>query len=261
MSAVANAAKAETLATAPSDRRPVHPLAELFPPMIDEEYSALVADIKANGLLTPITLYEGKVLDGVHRQKACIEANAEPQYVDFDGDDALKFVISANVARRHLNSGQRAMVAAKLANMRPGARTDLEPRPNLVEVSLGDAAEAMKVSRASVESAKKVQKDGTPELQAEVESGNRSVSNAAKIAKLPKSEQKKVIARQRERPRSSSKSKSMAHAKPLNSMAWSDATPENRKQFIDAIGWASLWAAMSEGMREAARKQFVRSAA
>ncbi len=35
-------------------------------------------------------------------------------------------------------------------------------------------------------------------------------------------------------------------APPLNSLSWSDATPENQRKFIDAVGVVSLWEAMSE---------------
>jgi hypothetical protein len=36
---------------------------------------------------------------------------------EFDGDDPLAFVISKNLKRRHLSVDQRAVVAAKIANM------------------------------------------------------------------------------------------------------------------------------------------------
>jgi hypothetical protein len=43
-----------------------------------------------------------------------------PRYRDFTGEDGdtLRFVIAKNLSRRHLNESQRAMVAAKVANMR-----------------------------------------------------------------------------------------------------------------------------------------------
>jgi hypothetical protein len=35
-------------------------------------------------------------------------------------------------------------------------------------------------------------------------------------------------------------------AAPLNSFSWSDATPDSRRYFIDAIGVIALWEAMTE---------------
>ena len=40
-----------------------HPLSAAFPKMSDAAFAELRADIAANGLLAPITLYEDKVLD------------------------------------------------------------------------------------------------------------------------------------------------------------------------------------------------------
>ena len=69
----------------------------------------------------------------------------------FVGDDPLGFVVSVNLRRRHLDDSQRALVAAKLANMRQGERTDLEPRPKLSKVSQAEAAKKLNVSRTSVQ--------------------------------------------------------------------------------------------------------------
>ena len=47
-----------------------HPHASIFPEMNSAEFDLLVEDIRANGVRVPITLYEGKILDGRHRYKA-----------------------------------------------------------------------------------------------------------------------------------------------------------------------------------------------
>ena len=98
---------------------PYHPLAELFPLMEGAAFDELVADIKAHGLHNPITLYETNILDGRNRERACEEAGVEPFYDSYDGDDPLGFVVSQNVARRHLDDSQRAMIAARVENMPP----------------------------------------------------------------------------------------------------------------------------------------------
>ena len=50
-----------------------HPAAALFPllPIGGPEFGELVTDIDAHGLLQPIVLHEGQVLDGRNRYRAC----------------------------------------------------------------------------------------------------------------------------------------------------------------------------------------------
>ena len=98
----------------------IHPIANIFPRMSGEEFVSLKADIKERGLLEPIWLYEGKVLDGRHRYYACQEVGVAPAYREYEGDDPVGFVVSLNLRRRHLSESQRAMVAASLAKLPKG---------------------------------------------------------------------------------------------------------------------------------------------
>jgi hypothetical protein len=99
-------------ATKPT-KRPVHPIAELFPMMTDEELTDLAADIKANGLIHPIVVDKnGVLLDGRNRDKACQIAGVEPTTVVFEGDDPRAYIIGNNISRRHLTKGQQAMAMA-----------------------------------------------------------------------------------------------------------------------------------------------------
>jgi len=63
-------------------------------------------------------------------------------------------VVSWHLQLRHLSESQRAAIAAKLANMQSGRRTDIQPRANLHEVSIPEAASLLNVSERSVKSAK-----------------------------------------------------------------------------------------------------------
>ena len=92
----------------------VHPLAETVPGMRDEEFDALCSSVKAHGQRIPIVLFEGKILDGRHRYRACLRAGIEPKTVVFEGKDAEAFVLDAYLHRRHLTSMQKALVGARM---------------------------------------------------------------------------------------------------------------------------------------------------
>jgi ParB-like chromosome segregation protein Spo0J len=90
----------------------LHHLSGLFPPMSDAEFAALKADIEAHGQRVPIVIHEGAILDGAHRHRVCMEIGVEPMTAEFDGDDPVAFVLSANLHRRHLTPGQQAAIVA-----------------------------------------------------------------------------------------------------------------------------------------------------
>lgn len=169
-----------------------HPLADLFPLMQGREFDELVADIKAHGLREPITTLDGMILDGRNRWRACEAAGREPFFETFRGEDPLAWVVSLNLHRRHLDESQRAMVAAKLANLGEGRPAETA---SIEAVSQPRAAELLNVSRAAVQRAVKVKNEGAPELVQAVESGKVSVSAAADVAELPKEEQTEIVAR------------------------------------------------------------------
>lgn len=98
--------------------------------------------------------------------------------------EPVGFVVSLNLKRRHLSESQRAMVAAKLANMEQGRPPENRPIGLFTSeyppaVSQAEAADMLNVGHRSVKRAKQVVDDGTPELVAAVESGAASVSAAA----------------------------------------------------------------------------------
>jgi N6-adenosine-specific RNA methylase IME4 len=166
-----------------------HPLANVFPLIEGAEFDELVADIKANGLNQCIELYEGKILDGRNRYRACLAAGVEPLAVQYRGDDPVGYVISANLRRRHLDESQRAMVAAKLATLKLGDNQHSEGLP------IGRGSELLNVGERTVARAREVQEFGAPELVDAVERGAVSVSAAADIATQPIEEQRDIVAR------------------------------------------------------------------
>ena len=83
---------------------------KLLPKMSDEEFAELRASIQAEGQHYPIVANENlEVLDGHHRFKACTELGIEPDFEVRKFEDKLvekKFVIEANLRRRHLTKFQ-----------------------------------------------------------------------------------------------------------------------------------------------------------
>lgn len=136
----------------------IHPLAEIMPDLSQKDYQELLLDIQTNGLLDPITLFEGKVLDGRNRLRACQEAGVEPQFVEFTGSDPAAFVLSKNVTRRHFKPGQKAMVVVKmkelvtqlkaqakkrsLNNLKKGAKSPIPSRDGIGTDAAPDEEEA-----------------------------------------------------------------------------------------------------------------------
>lgn len=175
-----------------------HPVADIFPMLSDDELDELAEDIWMYGLKEPIWRHrDGRIIDGRNRWLACQKASVECRFNTYSGtdDDLVPFVISLNLKRRHLDESQRAMVAARIANMRQGARTDLA---QICARSQSQAAELLNVSRRAVQHADVVMDGGAPELVKAVEAGEASVSAAAVVAREPKERQREIVAKGRE---------------------------------------------------------------
>lgn len=168
-----------------------HPLADVFPLIEGAEFDALVADVAKQGLLEAIVTLDGDILDGRNRYRACVAAGVEPHFEVFEGADPVAFVVSKNVARRHLDESQRAIAAAKIAVLQRGDNQ----HASIEAPSQAKAATLLNVSRSGVQRAREVLTDGAPELVRAVEAGRVSVSAAADVATLPKVEQTEIVAK------------------------------------------------------------------
>ena len=135
-----------------------HKLAGIFPAMDRKQFQLLVASIREHGQQEPIVVYKGKILDGRNRAGACANLQIKPKTVEYTGKDPLAFVMAANLHRRHLTTSQRAMVAAKVANIKAttGKRSKTVAKNDGVsedipsQVSIEQAAEQLSVSKTSV---------------------------------------------------------------------------------------------------------------
>ena len=110
-----------------------HPAAECFPLMTDVELEALAADIGTNGCRVPVSICGDLLLDGRNRALACERVGVPVPWETLPAvgaRDASLVVTSLNLQRRHMAESQRALAAAKLANLgagRPAAAGTAEP--------------------------------------------------------------------------------------------------------------------------------------
>lgn len=178
-----------------------HPLAEIFPQFSDEEEKDLAASIAKHGQQHPIILYQGKILDGRHRYRACKAAGIKPRFEQYKGSDPLGFVVSANIDRRHLTIGQRAVIAARIADLKQGEAgvsamnqsANLRFGENAPKITHSDAADLLGVSERSVDVASSVLDHAPKSVVKAVESGEMSINAAANAVKAKQAEKKKVV--------------------------------------------------------------------
>ena len=172
----------------------VHQAADLFPMMLEAELRNLADDIKANGLNHPVVVYEGQVLDGRNRSRACEMAGVEvrtEEWVD-PGCGPVAYVVSQNIHRRHLTATQRAALAVDLlpeleaeAEARRIEKRSKDPRPQIFadeKESRQAAADLVQVNRQYVSDAKKIGAS-SPELLEQMRSGEISLRDAQREAK------------------------------------------------------------------------------
>jgi hypothetical protein len=95
-----------------------HECCSIFPLMEDEDLNRLAEDIREHGQRDPIKLYQGKIIDGRNRYRACEICGIMPQTKECGdaeiGPSPLAYIVSANLHRCHLSESQRAMIGAEL---------------------------------------------------------------------------------------------------------------------------------------------------
>lgn len=173
-----------------------HPLVAIFPEMDAAAFAEFVADIKANGVREPVTVYHNQIVDGRTRLLACQQLGIPcPQRV-YEGkeEDLLAFVLSKNLHRRQLDASQRAMVAAKIANMTHGGDRRSDQAATVAACSQAEAGKRVGVSERMVSDAVKVIAKAEPEVAKAVRDGKLPVSAAAKVAEHPSEVQRQATA-------------------------------------------------------------------
>lgn len=180
-----------------------HPIADVWPMMDEAKLHELADDIRKNGQLVPVWLYEGKILDGRNRWAACKIAGIEPKTKEYTGDEPTAFAVSLNDRRRHMGKSALAAVAAELEphfaadakkrqrasggdKVSEKARAVVEKVPQPVSSKAREeAAKSVGVNDRYVSDAKKV-KTEAPEVFERLKAGKITLQDAKReVAKKP----------------------------------------------------------------------------
>lgn len=187
------------------------PTYQLLPPLSEDDYQRLAADIKERGVLVPIDVDEdGTVLDGHHRLKIADSLGLEcPKNVIRGLTEEGKILHAAmmNVARRHMTASQKGALGVeveerlgKLARGRQGTRTDLQP-PGKVSGKFSEAREeAAQIVGANphyVSDAKRI-KTEAPDIFEQVAAGEVTIPQAK--VQINKRQRQQVQQRRVEQP-------------------------------------------------------------
>lgn len=176
-----------------------HPLSAAFPAMAEAEYQTLLDSVANIGVQNPVTLFEGMVIDGWHRYRAAMDAGVNCPTVELaDGIDPRDFVKAQNHARRTLSSAQWAIAEAAIWQWVPRGNPSIvqtgtecpfaKPKTN------AELAKSAGTSERTIKQAKKVLRDGVPEVVDAVKRGEIGLPKASKIAGLPKDQQADALA-------------------------------------------------------------------
>ena len=217
----------------------LHPACAAWPQMTDTELDELAANIKAVGLLEPITLTpDGKLLDGRNRMLACERAGSPPATVVYNGDPVL-YSLGKNKQRRHMSVDQIALVAATLVTTEHGgARNFKSSNEPLKPTTIADAAKTVGVPETAIKSARTVLSDGSADEINAVRTGAAKLRATADTV------------RQRNKPAAPPRPPSTHTASPAaNASATPDdaasAQPEPRKTYI--VDGDDMWSTPMPG--------------
>jgi hypothetical protein len=233
-----------------------------MPSADEDELQSLADDIRAHGLLDPIVLFENRILDGRNRAAACESAGLTPRYVEFEGtrEEALMFVVSHNLKRRHLTKQAVAdtLVEAEDFNLHyelgePAPPSDIKmsaQKPKTASSRELAKAAGGAVSREMINATRKVKEKAEPELREAVRRGRIGVQDAAKVADLPSEQQKAIAASPKPRRAANEAIEAARNAAACPTGGDEDPRAALRNAWEKATALRRLWKAADNGTRE-----------
>src|ERR1035437_10034002 len=198
----------------------------ILPEMSEDEFRRLKNDIQINKYdpKYPIYLYNGDILDGWNRQRACDELNITPPYKDFEGTDAEAWdFVMRSINRRNLTSEQYACIAilakpiikaiqdqvekerrakqaetqkitkgdeAMVKKIAPQIKNIMRKKDN-TKLTKSKVAKIFKTNRTYINEVAKIKEDN-PEAFEQIKNGEKTIADLKKEEKTKKLEQKRA---------------------------------------------------------------------
>jgi DNA modification methylase len=179
---------------------------KLIPALTAEEYKQLEANILSEGIRDPLVLWKGYLVDGHNRYAIATEHGLDYKTVnkDFkDSNEVKEWMILNQFGRRNLSNYQRSVLALQLKEVfsAKAKEKQIEGGKNKVVQKSEQApierkvitqiAKVANVSHDTIAKVKKIEAVATPEVKAQLSTGELSINQAyQEIKKEEKKEQK-----------------------------------------------------------------------
>jgi N6-adenosine-specific RNA methylase IME4 len=178
---------------------------KLIPALTAEEFKQLEANILSEGIRDPLVLWKGYLVDGHNRYAIASEHGLDYKTVnkDFkDSNEVKEWMILNQFGRRNLSNYQRSVLALqleevfsvkakenqKLSEGKGIQKSEDLKKPELVAIK--EVAKVANVSHDTIAKVKKIEAVATPEVKAQLSTGELSINQA--YQEIKKEEKKEI---------------------------------------------------------------------
>ena len=227
----------------------------LIPPLTAEEYDGLRDSILADGCRDALVLWGDVLIDGHNRYEICTKHGIPFDTIQMDfgnRDDALAWIIKNQFGRRNLPAYERARLALRLKpviaerakeNLITHTQSGYQGCQNSDKAVIDtkrELAKAAGVSHDTIAKVEKIEAKASPEIKAQLRSGEISINQAYKDIKREEQRQERneTIREQIDRPKTSNHIDIFTTEKKYRVIYADPPWSYNDKQNIEVLGGA-----------------------
>jgi len=178
---------------------------KLIPALTGEEFKQLEANILSEGIRDPLVLWKGYLVDGHNRYAIATEHGLDYKTVNKefkDSNEVKEWMILNQFGRRNLSNYQRSVLALQLEevfsakakeNQQLSEGKGIQKSEDLKHteiVAIKEVAKVANVSHDTIAKVKKIEAVATPEVKAQLSTGELSINQA--YQEIKKEEKKEI---------------------------------------------------------------------